>query len=180
MGAELVPVAEKATVDRYEQIDVRHLRRGGLLRPGAQFMVGEIQARNTGTTLSLSWKRGSGRGRGSVRLLRTRCNYGGTRKWLQCPAENCGRRVGVLYLRGDSIACRQCLRLAYCSQREELGVRRLRRARAVRLRMGFSADVDSLLGPKPHRMHCKTYDRLRRQYFQLLEQAFGVELKATA
>ena len=83
-------------------------------------------------------------------------------------------------LGGRLIACRQCLRLAYRSQREEFGVRRLRRAWTVRLRMGFPADLDCLLGLKPHRMHCKTYGRLRRQYLRLLEQAFGVELKATA
>jgi hypothetical protein len=98
----------------------------------------------------LSWGETKQEGGRSVRLMRTRCNYGGARRWLQCPAGSCRRRVGVLYLRNDLIACRQCLRLAYRSQREEFGVRRLRRARAVRLKLGFSADVDSLLGPKPH------------------------------
>ena len=45
----------RATVDRYEQIDVRLLRRRGLLQAGAQFKLGSIRGRNAGTHLLLSW-----------------------------------------------------------------------------------------------------------------------------
>lgn len=39
---------------------------------------------------------------------------GGRRSWWLCPA--CGRRCGVLYLRGGAFACRRCHDLVYASQ----------------------------------------------------------------
>jgi hypothetical protein len=163
----------RATTDQHEQIDIRRLRRGGLLEVGARFQVGNIQVHNTGETLLLSWSDAHRKRCCAVRLLRTHCNYGGMRRWLQCPMEGCRRRVGVLYVRGDSIACRECSGLSYRSQREEFGVRRLRRAWAVRARLGLSADLAHPLGAKPHGMHRKTYERLQQHYGRLLDQAFG-------
>jgi hypothetical protein len=140
----------RATTDQHEHIDIRLLRRGGLLQVGTRFQMGNTQGHNTGATLLLSWGNAHRKRRCAVRLLRTHCNYGGIRRWLQCPVEGCRRRVGVLYVRGDSIACRECSGLACRSQRKEFRVRRLRRAWAVRDRLGLSADLAQRLGAKPH------------------------------
>jgi hypothetical protein len=170
----------RATTDQHEQIDIRLLRRGGLLQvgTGTRFRIGNIQGHNTGATLQLSWSGARRKRRCAVRLLRTHCNYGGTRMWLQCPEEGCRRRVGVLYVTGDSIACRECSGLAYRSQREEFGVRRLRRAWAVRAQLGLSADLAHPLGAKPPRMHRKTYEQLQQHYGRLLVQVFGFGVAA--
>lgn len=50
-----------------------------------------------------------------VKLLKTKCNYGGTRYWFECPS--CYERVGVLYYRGGYFACRQCQHLTYVSKK---------------------------------------------------------------
>ncbi len=52
-------------------------------------------------------------------LQTTVCNFGGHRWWFLCPfptAEGeCQRRVGVLYLSGKHVGCRQCFNLTYSS-----------------------------------------------------------------
>lgn len=55
----------------------------------------------------------------AVHLQTTRPNFGGVRWWFSCPrtvdGEECGRRVGKLYLPpgGRYFACRQCLDLTH-------------------------------------------------------------------
>ncbi len=55
-----------------------------------------------------------------VKLETTNCHFGGVRFWFQCPNYPnqlyCGRRGGVLYMRGDVLSCRKCLDLTYHSQ----------------------------------------------------------------
>lgn len=161
----------KDTVHHYDRLDVRILRRYGCLETGSRFNFDSIRGRNAGARLVLSL--GDQRGRCTIRLLHTRCNYCGVRKWLQCPVEGCGRRVGVLYLKGTSLGCRRCFGLSYCSQREESGTRRLRRARRIRAELGSSADV-SLPLARPLRMHFRTYDRLGATSPSVLAAGFGV------
>jgi anti-anti-sigma factor len=50
-----------------------------------------------------------------VAIQWTTCHSGGKRPWFVCPAQNCGRRVAILY-GGSVFACRHCYRLAYPSQ----------------------------------------------------------------
>lgn len=52
-----------------------------------------------------------------IGLTTTQPRYGGMRWWFICPAQGCGRRVGVLYL-SNVFACRHCLNIAYHSQNE--------------------------------------------------------------
>ena len=92
----------RATTNQHEQLDIRRLRRDGLLQAGARFKIGPIQGHNTGVALLLSWSNARRKRRCAVQLLRTLCNYGGIRMWLQCPVKSCRRRVGVLDLKGDS------------------------------------------------------------------------------
>ena len=52
-------------------------------------------------------------GEQAVRIVSTRCNYGGLRAWFVCP--QCGRRVGVLYRKPllTHFLCRHCQNLSY-------------------------------------------------------------------
>ena len=51
-----------------------------------------------------------------VRLVSTKCNYGGQRWWFIC--NYCKRRVGVLYIGDSEFACRHCYNLTYESRNE--------------------------------------------------------------
>jgi hypothetical protein len=57
-----------------------------------------------------------------VKILETKCHYGGVRYWFQCPLSKkgvyCGKRVGVLYKDGDYFGCRNCYELTYSSRNE--------------------------------------------------------------
>jgi hypothetical protein len=57
-----------------------------------------------------------------VRLIATRCNYGGVRWWFECPLYKngrwCGKRVGVLYGASKYFGCRYCMEVAYQAQFE--------------------------------------------------------------
>lgn len=57
-----------------------------------------------------------------VRLLETKCHFGGTRYWFECPlvkdGAHCGKRVGVLYKNGSYFGCRNCHELTYSSRNE--------------------------------------------------------------
>jgi hypothetical protein len=88
----------------------------------------------------------------------TPCNYGGRRVWFICP--QCGRRVAILY--GTPFACRHCHQLDYRSQRETGSDRAVRRALAIRRRLGWPRGAVS--GDKPKRMHQRTFERLVAQH----------------
>ncbi len=99
----------------------------------------------------------------AVHFERTQCHYGGTRAWFLCPAAGCGRRVAILYLHGAHFACRKCSQLPYQSQRETPHFRAIRRAQAIRAKLGGSANLSEPFPWKPDRMRWSTYSRLRRQ-----------------
>lgn len=58
-----------------------------------------------------------------IKLVTTKCNYGGFRYWFKCPlvvnGRYCGRRVRALYLPPFQkyFGCRHCYNLVYPSQR---------------------------------------------------------------
>jgi hypothetical protein len=58
----------------------------------------------------------------------------------------------VLYLGGDSLACRKCCGLAYESQQGGLQFRNLRKAQSIRLRLGGSPDPFTPFPAKPRCM----------------------------
>ena len=84
-----------------------------------------------------------------VRLDWTPCHFGGRRPWFLCP--NCSRRVAVLYSM-TAFICRRCLGLAYESQRESPCDRALRRAQAIRERLGGSGSMAEPFPLKPRGM----------------------------
>src|SRR5271165_2605973 len=168
----------KATTDYHHRLDVRFLHRHGHLRPGAFFALGWsrggiqtglIQGRTTGNSIVLSYMHralGSDqwqRMEQAVELVRTPCHYGGQRTWFLCPAFGCGRRVGVLYS-GSIFACRHCHQLVYQSQREQWQDRALRRAQAIRMKLGGSGSMAEDFPEKPKKMHWRTYERLEQRY----------------
>lgn len=92
-----------------------------------------------------------------IRLTTTRPHYGGERWWFICPAQGCGRRVGVLFL-SHIFACRHCCNLAYSSQNEDYASRLLSKAQKIHQQLGGDGVVDGA-PPKPKGMHWKTYWR---------------------
>ena len=171
-------IKAKATTSQYCQVDVRFWHRKGLLIPGRSF---ESQWTSAGKQIA-SIRVGVGFARiilsyryrqadheqwqptnYPVLLDWTPCNYGGSRPWLCCPVQGCGRRVAILYLNGI-FACRQCCQLAYNCQREPAHDRALRHAQAIRQRLGASGNMYEPFPVKPKGMHERTYERLRIAY----------------
>jgi hypothetical protein len=96
-----------------------------------------------------------------VRLCWTDCALGGRRPWFRCPVQCCGRRIAILYLAGGKFACRQCHGLAYLCQAETPRLRRIRRGRKIRMRLGAGFSYADPIPPKPKGMRWQTYWRLR-------------------
>jgi hypothetical protein len=163
------------TLDAYQAVDLRYLRRHGLLQPGCwgslrwsragretasiRFAVSQdlvtlayrVRDRDTGDWSEITEP---------IRLLRTVQPLGGERLWLACP--RCGKRCAVLY-GGRRFFCRRCVGVPYASQNEAMHDRLLRRAQTIRERLGGSAyaSLGMPFPPKPKRMHWTTYRRLR-------------------
>lgn len=93
---------KKGAVEDYPRVDVRALDREHEIKPGRQITVQyEWRGEQVAQEVFLEW---------------TPCNFGGHRPWLICM--DCGRRVGVIYLRVKKFACRHCHNLTYRSCRE--------------------------------------------------------------
>jgi hypothetical protein len=127
----------------YKSIDVRRWHREGRLLAGRQFSWswscdGEPSgAIKVGTEVDAvvliyrvrsflaGWKSIEQR----IPITWTPCHLGGRRPWFICSirpnGRYCGRRVAVLYLAGESFACRKCYGLAYASQQGGLLFRNL-------------------------------------------------------
>lgn len=99
-----------------------------------------------------------------VAITWTRCFFGGVRPWFVCPAVvngvPCRRRCAILYSGGGIFACRRCYNLAYQSQREDYGHQAMRRAQAIRQRLGGSANLFEPFPVRPKGARRKTYWRL--------------------
>jgi hypothetical protein len=110
----------------------------------------------------------------------TPCNYGGKRTWFLCP--HCNRRVALLYGAGKYFLCRHCYHLTYISRQVPGYERLMRKAQAIRKRLGGNADLSESFPRKPKGMHWRTYYRLRREAEQashfssiLAAQRFGYD-----
>ncbi len=87
------------TTDQLPALDVRSLRRSGVISDPAQERVG-------GGPKHLPW----------IPLSWTRCAFGGLRPWFLCPGAGCGRRVAILYGPTLPLLCRACRGLTYASK----------------------------------------------------------------
>jgi hypothetical protein len=182
----------RLTCENCVAIDVRELKRRGLLRPGQVFPVswnragvpcGNISVRAESDAVVLifrsqhqgeiKWKSTEQR----VPILWTACHLGGRRPWFRCPVysngQYCGRRVAILYAAGDLFACRHCYRLAYASQQESPRSRAIRRSRKIRMRLGGSPDLLQPFPKRPRGMHQRTYMHLRARDPFVAETSVG-------
>lgn len=175
----------KPTTDDMRALDVRQLHRAGVLTPGN--VCGWNWLRNGQTTATVtictrtdhvvvsyqqSWRGGPWQAyKNTIKLAWTACHYGGQRPWWLCPS--CGRRVALLYCGQGCYACRKCFDLAYRSQRETDEDLAIRRARAIRARLGWPPGILQLPGGKPKGMHWSTYLRLVEAHTQHSHEALA-------
>jgi hypothetical protein len=166
----------KNLVSDYLALDVRRLKRDGMLVPGRPFEwqwhadnrpIGGIKIIVADGRLILTYVyRTAGAGLKHaelpISLAWTQCNYSGRRPWFLCPGKgkDCGRRVAILYA-GETFVCRHCRQLAYPTQRLQPWERALQRAQSIRMRLGGSGSLHEPIGPKPKGMHETTYANLR-------------------
>ena len=175
------PFGGRDTCELYKSIDVRRWHREGRLLAGRQFSWSWTSGGEPSGTINVltevdavvliyrvrsflaEWKSTEQR----VSITWTNCNFGGRRPWFICSVRSntqyCGRRVAVLYLAGESFACRKCYGLAYASQQGGLLFRNLRKAQSIRMRLGGNPDPCEPFPAKPRRMHRRTYLLLRAQ-----------------
>jgi hypothetical protein len=185
---------KKTTTGECHRVDVRYLHRKGLLKPGRWFSLRWSQAgRETGSIRGAveaserpervqffyRYRRGSGNEwedvHEPVSLDWTACNFVGARPWFICPGAGCGRRVALLYGLGRYVLCRHCYELVYESQRENEMTRALRRAQAIRERLGGSPNMTKPFPEKPGGMHWSTYARLFWEHHEAeMEQLLGM------
>lgn len=102
-----------------------------------------------------------------VRLAFTRLHLGGVRRWLVCPC--CDMRREALYVAGRLLSCRVCLGLRYETNHENRRARMFRRADAIRERLGWKPGIANPPGPKPPRMHQRTFLRLKSELERLTD-----------
>jgi len=185
---------KKTTTDECHRVDVWYLHREGLLTPGHWFSLRWSRAgKETGSIAGsvegnhrlervlflYRHRRGPGNEWESVHepvsLDWTACHFGGARPWFICPGAGCGRRVAILYGEGRYFLCRHCYDLVYESQRENEMHRALRRAQAIRERLGGSANMTKPFPEKPKGMHHDTYMRMFWEHHEAeMEQLTGM------
>ncbi len=155
----------KPTPASFFSLDVRWLKREGLLRPGSVARVSETLNGKHRGAMTLTAAADcivldiEGR-RQTIDLTETSVFLGGSRPWFVC---SCGRRCAKVYgsnrAGGSRFACRTCKRIAYPSQSEDPRFRPTRRLQAIRESLGGSANLTLPFPPKPKGMHWRTYDQ---------------------
>lgn len=174
----------KATPASYFELDIRWLKRKGLLQPGRVSTLREIYFGEPRGVVELAADDGhvalTMHGRMQwLRITETPVHLGGARPWFRC---GCGRRAAKVYGSpnpgGSPFACRECKRLAYPSQRVDPRHRPTRMAQHIRMHLGGSANLAQPFPDKPKGMHWTTYER-HRQRAQAYEQRGLLGLQAT-
>ena len=131
--------SRKMTVESLQAIDLRWLRRQGLLQPGTSGgmlrwtrngkFVGFIHYILEENSIILDSKEccqvhSRMDARQEIFFARTPCNFGGRRLWFLCP--ECRRRCAIVYRSGGIFSCRLCQGLTYRSQQESWPARIMR------------------------------------------------------
>jgi rubredoxin len=169
--------------DEAKRVDIRYLRKQGLLRPGYWRSLswtsrgepsGNVRYKVEGNTFTLDYKvREYGDDWESVKfdvpLVTLPCRYGGNRYYFLCPGLDCGRRCELLYSAGKYFVCRKCAGYLYSSQKGD----RLEQIRNAKDKIGnrIFEDYDGEWGYRKKKgMHQKTFDRGYVRYCELAEQ----------
>jgi hypothetical protein len=162
----------KSTCELSNRIDLRHMRRHGLLAPGRSGTLGwsirgepsgmiNYRIFEVGIELDYQWRQGEVDEWHPVitwvPFTFTAQKLGGERRWFLCP--NCSRRCAILY-GGVYFRCRQCHDLAYQSQHEAPHWRSLSQAQKLRQRLGGSGSMGEPFPERPKGKHRKTYERI--------------------
>jgi hypothetical protein len=130
----------KATTDDQIKIDIRILKRKGVLSEGKRNWhwmnddgttagVISVETQLFRVVLRYNAQQPSGKSErieDPISLDRTNGGPGWKRLWFLCPG--CGKRVGILYLKWKYFRCRHCLGLVYSSQKVTASQRALMRS----------------------------------------------------
>lgn len=173
----------KNTTGQYHAIDIRELGGKGSLQPGESGLIEYSRSgKLTGILLYRAlqdelrlvyWYRYNDTWKPVEEPLYfdySDCHFGGVRQWFSCP--QCGSRVAVIY--AGHFACRECLNLAYESQRENPFLRSIRRWKKSVKKLGGDRWTTGI-PERPRYMHKRTYHRLLREA-QCCNRAAGVML----
>ena len=169
--------------DEAKRVDIRYLRKQGLLRPGHWGTLswtsrgepsGNVRYKVEGSIFTLHYKvREYGDDWEPIKLdaplVTLPCRYGGSRYYFLCPNRNCQRRCEVLYSVSRYFVCRKCSGYLYSSQKGD----HLDQIRSAKDKIGkrIFEDYDGDWGwRKKKGMHQKTFDRGYARYRELDEQ----------
>lgn len=179
----------RSAVEDLSALDVRFLKRAGLLSPGRSTVLrwsqhGKVKARIEVIVGSMDSIRLRYRITTNdqcqtvdcpVRLEWTDCYLGGQRPWFHCP--KCAKRVAKLYA-GIQFACRTCGNYTYRIQ--QVSKRDVPAERSWRLRRALGCAEGFLFKPagailKPKGIHWNTFNRKVQLLRQLDQHALTQE-----
>lgn len=186
------PQDNKCSTSAAKRIDIRYMRRQGLLRHGRVSLLhwkrggeaaGHIRYTVYADALGLDYKVSANGGewrpiRYSVQLEAIPCRYGGERRYFRCPDKTCNRRCEVLYLTQLYFLCRRCSRHLYPSQKGD----KLDKLRWAREQIGerIFEDWDGSGGWRKRKwMHRRTFERAVLKY-QKAETDWNIEYRRRA
>ena len=115
-GSRRVVRSKRLTTDQLPDLDVRVLKRDGLITPGQERVAILWGFRKRREALAPGEEQRAVELVSRLRLTWTPCNYGGSRPWFVCPGKGCGRRAAILYGPTNPLLCRLCRALAYATQ----------------------------------------------------------------
>lgn len=188
------PRSNKPATSEAKRVDIRYLRKHGLLRPGSAGSLnwtsrdepsGSIRYRveQNGETLVLDYRV---REPGSewdqmavaVPIESVPCRYGGGRQYFCCPNRGCNHRCEVLFSFGVYFVCRKCCGYLYPSQKGD----KLDKLREARDKLGarIFEDWDGSYGWRKRKgMHWRTFEKQNQRY-RALDAAWDMTYCAMA
>ncbi|MDB4002506.1 hypothetical protein N9449_07340 [Oceanospirillaceae bacterium] len=175
---------KKSTTEEVKRIDIRYMRKRGLLKPSTQGSLrwtcrgepsGDIRYTCSQNQLKLNYRHREHGGEWQsveqhIPFDRTPCHYGGERLWFLCP--RCRKRVAVLYGADVLFLCRHCYQLPYASQNQGYLDKLIDQKHKLGERIFQVYESGDGWGKKKG-MHWSTFDRLYRKY-KALDQAWCI------
>lgn len=165
----------KTAIEHCRNIDIRRWQREDLLKSGFSFswhwwndkekITASLGVKIQENHIVLSYF-ANDEIRTAIGLDETKTNYG-SRKWFLCPA--CGKRVAILYMKGEYYKCRACHNLNYRSSQlsGDVGYYHYQ-LRKICMQLEAEYNPMAFYPPdKPKGMHWATYERLAKRYIHL-------------